>query len=399
MINQSIPLESVIESLEISDSAYEKAESRYQDIGEWLGNNESSCSSYKPHVFSQGSFRLGTVIRPLSGNEEYDLDLGCKFQNGISKKIHTQHQVKHLLGSELEKYRKFRGIEEQMEEKHRCWRLFYKDHLKFHMDIVPCIPEEQTRRQSIKEAMIREGIEGSLAHQISEFTVSITDDRHSLYDQISSEWQISNTEGYARWFEERMKQAKQYIQERTLLEKASSIEAIPVYRWKTPLQRCIQLLKRHRDVMYKDDPERKPISIIITTLAAHAYSGEKDISEAITNILNKMGGLISTNRPRVPNPVDPSEDFADRWVMPAGQKLQLEKNFRLWLSAAAADFKLICSSNNAQFIAEQASLKFKSSLDVSKLKKTLEVSGPIIITEPREYIITGEPAKPWSKYW
>lgn len=397
MKNQNASLELIVESLDIPDSAYEKAEGRYQDIGEWLGNDESSCSYYEPHISPQGSFRLGTVNRPLNGKEEYDLDLGCKLQKGISKAEYTQKQVKNIVGKELERYRKARGIEEQTEEKHRCWRLIYKDHLKFHMDIVPCIPEEQIRRQSIKEAMVREGTESVLASQVSEFTISITDDRHSQYDKICSEWQISNPEGYARWFENRMKQASRYLNERVLVEKAASVDNLPVYKWKTPLQRCIQLLKRHRDVMYERDPERKPISIIITTLVARAYSGENDIYQAMENILGKMESLISPRKPRVPNPVNPSEDFADRWATPEGQRLQLEKNFRLWLSAVKADFKLIQSSNDVEFIAEQASLKFKASVNVSKLNKALGITGSVIITEPKEHIIA-EPAKPWRRY-
>jgi hypothetical protein len=35
---------------------------------------------------------------------------------------------------------------------------------------------------------------------------------------------------------------------------------------KTPLQQAVQILKRHRDMMFADDPEHKPISVIITTL-------------------------------------------------------------------------------------------------------------------------------------
>ena len=37
------------------------------------------------------------------------------------------------------------------------------------------------------------------------------------------------------------------------------------------------LLKRHRDLMFRDNPEFGPISMIITNFAAHAYRGEADI--------------------------------------------------------------------------------------------------------------------------
>ncbi len=43
----------------------------------------------------------------------------------------------------------------------------------------------------------------------------------------------------------------------------------PFQKEKMPLQRVVQLLKRHRDIMFSSDEydsENKPISIIITTL-------------------------------------------------------------------------------------------------------------------------------------
>ena len=58
-------LDEMISNLELPDSAYEKANSRYEDIGDWLGRADSKCHSNGPHIFPQGSFRLGTAIRPL----------------------------------------------------------------------------------------------------------------------------------------------------------------------------------------------------------------------------------------------------------------------------------------------------------------------------------------------
>jgi hypothetical protein len=79
----------------------------------------------------------------------------------------------------------------------------------------------------------------------------------------------------------------------------ASIETVPPYEWKTPLQRSVQLLKRHRDVMFRDNPSVGPISMIITNLAAHAYAGEPDILSALTNIVDKMPQFVRPNWPRV----------------------------------------------------------------------------------------------------
>ena len=129
-------IEVLIEAIDIPESTYDKAEQRYKDLGDWFGREKSICAPYEPHIFPQGSFRLGTVIRPLNMDEEYDLDLACELRNGIFKGTHSQEQLKKMVGSEVETYRDYRGIENEKEEKHRCWRLQYKDDIKFHMDIV-----------------------------------------------------------------------------------------------------------------------------------------------------------------------------------------------------------------------------------------------------------------------
>jgi hypothetical protein len=122
--------EEILLSLDIPESAYEKAEARYKDLGEWFDQEESLCSPFSPHIYPQGSFRLGTVVRPVTGPLEYDLDLGCRLRFGITKFTHTQEQLKNLVGADLEAYRKARQIESALEEKNRCWRLPYKDEVR-----------------------------------------------------------------------------------------------------------------------------------------------------------------------------------------------------------------------------------------------------------------------------
>ncbi len=318
--------ESMVTILELPDSAYEKAITRYEDIGEWFGRDESLCAENEPHIFPQGSFRLGTAIRPLDEKEEYDLDLACKLQEGITKNSHTQQSLKTLVGHEIESYRVARGIQAAKKEKHRCWRLDYADKLSFHIDIVPCIPADDLKRRAIWESMKNAGESALISDAVSQLTVSITDDRHPGYRQLCLDWNISNPEGYAKWFEAKMNQVQRFI-----IEKAQ-VDEIPLYKRKTPLQRSIQLLKRHRDLMFKGYDDVKPISIIITTLAARAYQGESDIDSALRNILSHMGSFVNTSKPRVPNPTNPSEDFADRWSMPKYRHLNLEQNFWNWLN-------------------------------------------------------------------
>lgn len=388
---KKVIIENMVKLLELPDSAYDKAKKRYEDLGEWFDRDDSLLKDNNPHIFPQGSFRLGTAIRPLDESEEYDLDLACKLRDGITKDTHTQESLKKIIGQELESYHVARGIKEEPKPKHRCWRLEYQDALSFHMDIVPCIPADEKRRKLILESMRNFGIEEFVADSASQTTVSITDDRHEGYPIICNDWNISNPEGYAQWFEYRMNPSRMQI----LIEKAQ-VDDVPLFKRKTPLQQAIQLLKRHRDQTFKDNEDVKPISIIITTLSARAYNGEQDVVSALDNILATMGGLVNQNTPRVPNPVDPKEDFADRWAMPKYRYLNLEQNFRNWLQQAQSDFSHITSTTNAQFISEQVEQKFSLKLNHTELARQIGVGlASVNIITPKEHSIT-KPAKPWQ---
>lgn len=60
----------------------EKAERSYRAVGQWLGDCDVN-SDVK--IMPQGSFYLGTVIRPVSDADEYDIDLVCLLKNAMEK--------------------------------------------------------------------------------------------------------------------------------------------------------------------------------------------------------------------------------------------------------------------------------------------------------------------------
>lgn len=389
---KTVVLEKILEAIELPEGAYEKAEKRYEDLGQWLQREGSSCVNFDPHVFPQGSFRLGTANRPYK-DEEYDLDMGCNLRFGFTKNNATQEQLKHLVGDELEAYRTARNIKEELAEKKRCWRLEYADDLSFHMDIVPCIPESDDIRDVLKTRMVETTqLDERLAEDVSELAVSITDNNDPGYRAVTKEWRISNPEGYARWFKSRMRTAKEFLAERELVYKAS-IDTLPYYKWKTPLQLSVQLLKRHRDTMFKDNEDCKPISVIITTLAARAYRGESDTVTALSNILETMGEYIQESVPLVPNPVNPAEDFADKWYSPKHSHLKLRDNFNRWLMQARADFAAILSQENSQIVLEAADRGFAVKLDKNSIERALGLSAAII-TPSR---IKASAPEPWFK--
>ncbi len=281
-----------------------------------------------------------------------------------------------------------KGIKAVKEEKHRCWRLEYQDDLSFHMDIVPCIPEDKSRQKSISESMRKFGEDESIAESASSLSVAITDDRHPSYKRICNDWNISNPEGYAKWFEARMNQSLR------MFEAKAQIDDIPLFKRKMPLQRSIQLLKRHRDQMFKEDRYVKPISVIITTLAARAYKGEPDIESALSSILLQMATFVNAGSSVVLNPVNPEENFADRWTMPQYRHLQLRENFKKWVIQVQIDFDLLGSTDDVSFITEQTAQKLSVKMNTGDLAKHLGLTqATISIVTPKAHVIS-TPAKP-----
>lgn len=380
------------ESLEIPESAYEAAKVRYEDLNKWiLDTGKSQSARFSPVISPQGSFRLGTATLPVK-SEDYDLDLSCKLQAGILKSTHSQNDLKTLVGRDLETYRNERKIQEALEEKRRCWRIHYKDALGFHIDTVPGIPQDAATAQVLGERMVKAGLQDALAQRLTATAMAITDNRSNSYRQISEDWRISNPEGFAIWFESRMRQANSFLEARARLANAKRIEELPAYRWKTPLQRAIQILKRHRDLMFKNAPDSKPISIIITTLAARAYKGESDIRAALNGILEGMRPLVASVAPRVANPVNPIEDFADKWASADGRALRLEENFYAWLDQAKVDLRRVESIGDEEEFRGLVLQKFGA---VPKASSVSEIVSRIAVrAAPTPQRIQNAP-KPW----
>ena len=315
LTNHNDVLESIIEQIDISDAVHEKASNRYKSIGEWLDRRDSRISDYRPNIYSQGSFRLGTAIKPLLDSDDYDVDFVCELKNPPDDI--SQRNLKDLVGDEIKKYAKEYTL--KLKEGKRCWTLNYAEEQQFHVDILPAKPDKKSTKEN---------------------AILIT-------DASESEWQHSNPIGYADWFRERQQNQIEMIR-KSMIGNApeghlSLVQDIPDYKVKTPLQKAIQLLKQHRDLYFKDKSNKiKPISIIITTLAARAYNNESTVIEALRRILSDMEKFIENKNGthRVVNPVNDAENFADKWE----DEPEKSKAFLEWLTAAQRDFETYFTS-------------------------------------------------------
>lgn len=268
----------IAEELDISDTLFDRAVTSYAALGDYM-NNQCDCSV---SVYTQGSFRLGTVIRPLSDEDVYDLDLACEV---MEVPFITPKDLKNKIGDILSDSKRYSSM---MEEKKRCWRIEYSDEAQFHMDITPAVSDKKA-----KDAIL------------------VTNKN----DNGSYSFTFSNPKGYSEWFEKR-KNISEMIRKTGIFE-AAGVEPAKTKdnNVKLPLQRAIQILKRHRDKMFELSPDDKPISIIITTLSAMAYSGEAGVYDAVKKILETMSAFIEVEGGKyyIPNPSNPQENFADKW--------------------------------------------------------------------------------------
>ncbi|TXM64862.1 nucleotidyltransferase [Methylobacterium sp. WL120] len=225
-------LEDLAAELEIPQRRYEQARDRYRLLGDWLHRDASTVRRFDPQIYAQGSFRLGTAIKPTSENEDYDVDSICVFK-ALDRELITQQDLKIRLGREIEAYRIANGMIKPLVEGRRCWVLSYADGAQFHMDIVPAVPNGERQRRRLLEA--------HLSTDWAETAVSITDNETRGYTVITDDWQRSNPKGYSRWFKQRTTVILEKRQRLTADEVRAEVEAIPTFKLKLPLQAAVMI--------------------------------------------------------------------------------------------------------------------------------------------------------------
>lgn len=319
-------LTDLAEELDVPPSRYEEAEGRYEAVGDWLGRDDSALSPFRPLIYPQGSFALGTAVRPLS-EDDYDVDSVCLLQE--YPPTLTQSRLKSLVGDRLKHpTSRYRKMIQPPQGGRRCWSIKYADDTRFHLDVLPAIPDEY-------DWLLTLGVPGFLA----ESAIRITD-RESWHDE--TDWPRSNPKGYAEWFKEQMRVRLEAGRRLLALERNADIETIADYEVRTPLQRLVQLLKRHRNIRYAGDDD-KPTSIILTTLAASSYDNEENPVETLLAVVPRMRAAIRRVNGVwwVPNPVNPRENFADRW---ADQPRRVALFFE-WLEAVEREHEELLSAH------------------------------------------------------
>ncbi|WP_234729626.1 nucleotidyltransferase domain-containing protein [Acidocella facilis] len=284
-------LERLCVVIEPTDTQKDNAKDKYEAVGNWLADAPQYLFS-AARISPQGSFALGTATKPLNGLE-YDVDLLCRFTafaGGLGPV-----DLKRVLGDRLRENGTYRFI---LQEMPRCWRLNFAG--EFHMDITPSVPN----------AVCRNG--GEL-----------------VPDKKLRAWKPTNPSGYLKLFEKRAALTPIMRLRKALaaMDSRGTVDPFPEHiGFKGILRRIVQLLKRHRDIYFETaDESLRPISVILTTLAARAYEfcvgkyvfdSEFDVMLAVVSSMPYyIESYTQYGKPQwyVANETTEGENFAEKW--------------------------------------------------------------------------------------
>ncbi|MDX9798479.1 MAG: nucleotidyltransferase [Bacteroidales bacterium] len=316
-------VEELTKKLDISDSMFNDAVTKYNAVAKYLAES-TNILLQGATIYPQGSINLRTVVKPY-GKDEFDIDLVIHLPNVDSS--YNSNLIHKLIGDRLHEESSI--YKDKVSELKRGWRINYAS--AFHLDITPAIPNPFVHAEEFH----------------------YTDTAELVPDKKLKEWKDSNPRGFAKWFSEiamkmpifvirKVKAFDMNVSAESIME-SYTIEDIPDNNeYKGLLRRTVQLLKKHRDHYFNNRDmeygDYRPISIVITTLAAKSYrriiEENREYScpfEMMKDIVSLMSTFIKQDeRFRVINPTNENENFAEKW----NDDIKYVKAFAIWQQAA-----------------------------------------------------------------
>lgn len=390
----------LISRLDISPTMYRNAIEKYEHIATYLQEHGIDAVMYP-----QGSFALGTVVRPYSkdADRSYDLDFICQVTG--SRSSHTPSELRNQIYDVLSAGELYGG---KLIVEDECFTIKYAeiDGIGFSIDIVPAADEDWYIKQELT----------SISSHPELINTAIAIPRHS--QQKVYNWITNNPKGYRKWFNginEPFRLHSKDAYRRSLFEAYrhifNTIEDIPVDLERSSLQRVIQILKHHRNVYYshiKDGDTLMPISAIISTTVAQIastadpaysvyelleyvlnefeiYSNHQTLSSSIFKstygeraVIEKANGEWT-----ISNPANPKDNLADKW----NKNPEIPRRFFLWIAAAKDDLV------NSLHLSDE---EFKAISEAAFGHKNVENTwGSKYNAIPPKPLSTAAPAKPW----
>ncbi|WP_125766696.1 nucleotidyltransferase domain-containing protein [Lapidilactobacillus wuchangensis] len=276
MKDTSYVLQKICSQISLSDTAKANVVREYTSLGKLISN--SDLIGCRTEIKPQGSYNLGTAIMPLNGSDDdFDIDLVA-----ILDEMPTAQKTKIVIGDVLKASDLYSS--KLLPEKKRAWTI---DYAKSHVDVVPAVKND-----------------------VADISVTNKNSKDNYDYHPSSPFK------FKEWFIEK---GQDIYQGSTTVKNhiRNEVEQPEEYDQSTILQQVVQLLKFHRNKMFENRPDKeKPISMVITILAAQSYNGQNDLSTALVEVTNRLRDQIEYDVQGVPhilNPTNPKEDFTDKW--------------------------------------------------------------------------------------
>lgn len=347
-----------INNLEISETMFKNTEDKYNSVAKLLMEKIGGAD-----VYIQGSFAIGTTTRPYKEGKDlsYDIDLILEVDRDKSKQDGNEllKEVYNILNENgLYKGKLERG------EKSITIKYADIDDIGFNLDVVPSVKEDS----KVKKELIDNG--GKEKYLNDAIAIS------SLDKADKDGWYTATPKGYRRWFEEINQPYKNHLFESIQRDKNgkvvyNSIEEVPHYKIKTPVQETVQFFKRVRDIYYSKTKkyDKRPISAIITTIVAKVASRNDNLGITTPELISKVITELKTynmfnslkeeefysNYPKsvdirkkngkweMINPTNPKDNLVDSW----NNDEDISKLFFEWLDIIDKEIaKIIADPTN-----------------------------------------------------
>lgn len=243
---------------------------QWNELAEHLKAELAGCG-YPVTTWLQGSYKYGTLIKPVHRGEEYDVDLGIYFDwdPKAADITPTAQQLRAWVQRELIAYKLGHPAVKDVVNppKERCSRAIYAK--RFHID-TPTYHLDSKR------------------------------DKRKLAT-LSGQWEESDPKAIYKWF-----------------------KGVVSGDEREQLRRLIRYLKAWSAVAFVTAPESRPSSILLTILVADIYCDDMwlqrlvrmDDDDALIAVIKEMHKRLNNGRD-VPNPVNPKESLnripAEAW--------------------------------------------------------------------------------------
>jgi hypothetical protein len=234
---------------------------QWNALAEYLKKSLELRHGYTISTWLQGSYKYGTLVKPVHYDEEYDVDVGVYFhwddEDGIEP---TPRQLRDWVQAELLVYVNTCADLKKVEQppKERCSRASYAR--QFHIDtpVYHLNPDTDVRRLAC----------------------------------LSDKWEHSDPKAIYQWFKDAVSGDD-----------------------RDQLRRLVRYIKAWAAVSFDDTPDSRPTSILLTVVATEAYQElwaqrllGMDDDDALIAILKKLHDRLYADR-EVLNPVDNKEDL------------------------------------------------------------------------------------------